>query len=141
MILGTQWYILFNVIAGASALPTDLKEAAGIFHVRSLAVVARRHPARHLSLLRHRRADRLGRLVERQRSSPRWSAGATPSSRPPAWAPTSPTPPPPATIPRVALGIAVMSVFVIAAQPHALAAALRLRRAPLAPGLSRSEPS
>jgi NitT/TauT family transport system permease protein len=35
MILGTQWYILFNVIAGASALPNDLKEAAGIFHVRS----------------------------------------------------------------------------------------------------------
>jgi NitT/TauT family transport system permease protein len=35
MILGTQWYILFNVIAGATALPNDLKEAAGIFHVRS----------------------------------------------------------------------------------------------------------
>ncbi|HXQ12941.1 MAG TPA: ABC transporter permease subunit [Caulobacteraceae bacterium] len=34
MILGTQWYILFNVIAGASVLPTDLKEAASIFHVR-----------------------------------------------------------------------------------------------------------
>ena len=28
MILGTQWYILFNVIAGASALPSDLKNAA-----------------------------------------------------------------------------------------------------------------
>jgi NitT/TauT family transport system permease protein len=27
MILGTQWYILFNVIAGASAFPTDLREA------------------------------------------------------------------------------------------------------------------
>jgi len=35
MILGTQWYILFNVIAGASALPNDLKEVASIFHVRS----------------------------------------------------------------------------------------------------------
>ncbi|MQT13092.1 ABC transporter permease [Segnochrobactrum spirostomi] len=33
MILGTQWYILFNVIAGASAYPTDLKEAASSFHV------------------------------------------------------------------------------------------------------------
>jgi NitT/TauT family transport system permease protein len=31
MILGTQWYILFNVIAGASAFPTDLKEAAASF--------------------------------------------------------------------------------------------------------------
>ena len=28
MVLGTQWYILFNVIAGASAFPTDLREAA-----------------------------------------------------------------------------------------------------------------
>jgi NitT/TauT family transport system permease protein len=28
MILGTQWYILFNVIAGASAFPSDLREAA-----------------------------------------------------------------------------------------------------------------
>jgi NitT/TauT family transport system permease protein len=35
MILGTQWYILFNVIAGASAFPTDLKEAARSFHLGS----------------------------------------------------------------------------------------------------------
>jgi len=34
MVLGTQWYILFNVIAGASAIPGDLKEAAGIFGIR-----------------------------------------------------------------------------------------------------------
>jgi len=34
MILGTQWYILFNVIAGASAFPNDLLEAAGSFRVR-----------------------------------------------------------------------------------------------------------
>ena len=27
MALGTQWYILFNVIAGASAVPSDLKDA------------------------------------------------------------------------------------------------------------------
>jgi NitT/TauT family transport system permease protein len=36
MLLGTQWYILFNVIAGAMAIPTDLKEAAKIFHFSSL---------------------------------------------------------------------------------------------------------
>ena len=35
MLLGTQWYILFNVIAGAMALPTDLKEAAHIFRFTS----------------------------------------------------------------------------------------------------------
>lgn len=31
MLLGTQWYILFNVIAGAMAIPTDLREAASSF--------------------------------------------------------------------------------------------------------------
>jgi NitT/TauT family transport system permease protein len=31
MLLGTQWYILFNVIAGAMAIPTDLKEASSVF--------------------------------------------------------------------------------------------------------------
>jgi len=36
MILGTQWYILFNVIAGASAFPSDLREAAASFRVRAL---------------------------------------------------------------------------------------------------------
>jgi NitT/TauT family transport system permease protein len=29
MVLGTQWYIVFNVIGGAAALPSDLKDAAG----------------------------------------------------------------------------------------------------------------
>jgi NitT/TauT family transport system permease protein len=29
MILGTQWYILFNVIAGASAIPEEMRDAAG----------------------------------------------------------------------------------------------------------------
>jgi NitT/TauT family transport system permease protein len=36
MVLGTQWYILFNVIAGASAFPTDLREAATLYRLRSL---------------------------------------------------------------------------------------------------------
>ncbi len=31
LLLGTQWYVLFNVIAGAMAIPTDLKEATAIF--------------------------------------------------------------------------------------------------------------
>jgi NitT/TauT family transport system permease protein len=33
MVLGTQWYILFNVIAGAAAFPGDLQEAAKNFRV------------------------------------------------------------------------------------------------------------
>ena len=34
LLLGTQWYILFNVIAGAIAIPTDLKEATGVFGIK-----------------------------------------------------------------------------------------------------------
>ena len=34
MILGTQWYILFNVIAGATAFPSDFREAAASLRVR-----------------------------------------------------------------------------------------------------------
>lgn len=32
--LGTQWYILFNVIAGASSVPSDLKECGRVFGLR-----------------------------------------------------------------------------------------------------------
>ncbi len=31
MLLGTQWYILFNVIAGAMSIPSDLREVASLF--------------------------------------------------------------------------------------------------------------
>jgi NitT/TauT family transport system permease protein len=36
MALGTQWYVLFNVIAGASAVPSDLKEAMDNLGVHGL---------------------------------------------------------------------------------------------------------
>jgi NitT/TauT family transport system permease protein len=32
MLLGTQWYILFNVIAGAMSIPSDLREVSSLFH-------------------------------------------------------------------------------------------------------------
>jgi NitT/TauT family transport system permease protein len=32
MLLGTQWYILFNVIAGAMSIPSDLREVTELFH-------------------------------------------------------------------------------------------------------------
>jgi NitT/TauT family transport system permease protein len=34
MLIGTQWYVLFNVIAGAAAFPGDMKEAVANFHIR-----------------------------------------------------------------------------------------------------------
>jgi len=36
LLLGTQWYILFNVIAGAMALPTDLKEVCDVFRLSTV---------------------------------------------------------------------------------------------------------
>ncbi len=36
LLLGTQWYILFNVIAGAMAIPTDLKEVCNVFRFNNL---------------------------------------------------------------------------------------------------------
>ncbi len=35
MLIGTQWYILFNVIAGAMAIPSDLREVSQLFHFRA----------------------------------------------------------------------------------------------------------
>jgi NitT/TauT family transport system permease protein len=34
MLIGTQWYVLFNVIAGAAAFPGDMKEAVANFHIK-----------------------------------------------------------------------------------------------------------
>ncbi|WP_317310648.1 ABC transporter permease subunit [Clostridium thermobutyricum] len=36
MLMGTQWYILFNVIAGAMAIPEDLKAAAKTFGITGI---------------------------------------------------------------------------------------------------------
>jgi len=36
LLLGTQWYVLFNVIAGAMAIPTDLKECCAVFRLRGI---------------------------------------------------------------------------------------------------------
>jgi NitT/TauT family transport system permease protein len=33
LLLGTQWYILFNVIAGAMAIPSDLEEVCDTYHL------------------------------------------------------------------------------------------------------------
>ncbi len=33
MLMGTQWYLLFNIIAGASAIPQDLKYTAELMHL------------------------------------------------------------------------------------------------------------
>lgn len=37
MLLGAQWYVLFNVLAGAGAIPHDLDEASAVYGVRGKA--------------------------------------------------------------------------------------------------------
>jgi len=36
MMLGTQWYLLFNVIGGAMSIPRDLDEAARVYRLRGI---------------------------------------------------------------------------------------------------------
>ncbi|HZY62610.1 MAG TPA: ABC transporter permease subunit [Edaphobacter sp.] len=36
MMLGTQWYVLFNVIAGAMAIPSDLREVSTLFRFTAM---------------------------------------------------------------------------------------------------------
>lgn len=36
IMLGTQWYVLFNVIAGASMIPNQMMEASKVFHLRGI---------------------------------------------------------------------------------------------------------
>lgn len=36
MVVGTQWYILFNVISGASQIPTEMREVYGLFQIKGL---------------------------------------------------------------------------------------------------------
>jgi len=37
MLLGSQWYVLFNVLAGATATPQDLREAADVYGLGRIA--------------------------------------------------------------------------------------------------------
>ena len=65
MALGAQWYILFNVIAGASAVPSDLREAMRNLGVTGPIAVAAPHHPRYLPRLYHRRDHRSRRRLER----------------------------------------------------------------------------
>ena len=114
MILGTQWYILFNVVAGASAIPAELRAAGVNFRVRGWLWWRRIAIPAVLPYLRHRRDHRVGRLVERGASSPKWRAGADgdlEAQR--ARLLILPTRTEAGDFHRIVLGIAVMSLFVV----------------------------
>ena len=65
MALGTQWYVLFNVIAGASAVPSDLKEAMDNLGVHGWERWRRLILPAHLPGLRDRRHHGGRRRLER----------------------------------------------------------------------------
>ncbi len=64
MLLGTQWYILFNVIAGAMSIPSDLREVASLYHFTRWQRWTNADLARDLPLSHHRHGDGFGRCVE-----------------------------------------------------------------------------
>jgi NitT/TauT family transport system permease protein len=66
LLLGTQWYILFNVIAGAIAIPTDLKECCSVFQHEGNRALEEIDPAGNFSLPRHGHGHRVWRRMERE---------------------------------------------------------------------------
>ena len=64
LLLGTQWYVLFNVIAGAMAIPTDLKECCSVFQVRGIERWKKLILPGNLSLPRNRDGDGVWRRLE-----------------------------------------------------------------------------
>ena len=113
MVLGTQWYILFNVIAGASTMPKELRDAAENFGVHGWLWWKKGRAARGVSLLRHRRHHGLGRRLERQRSWRKWQAGATTTLHAHGLGAYIADATAAGDFRRVVLGIAVMSFFVV----------------------------
>ena len=66
MVFGTQWYVLFNVIAGASTIPTELRLAARNLGLRGWLRWRRYLLPAGVSELRHRRDHRERRFMERE---------------------------------------------------------------------------
>ena len=66
MILGTQWYILFNVVAGATSIPSELRDVGTNLGVRGWLWWRKIALPGDFALLRDRRHHGLGWLLERQ---------------------------------------------------------------------------
>ncbi len=131
MILGTQWYILFNVIAGTTALPTDFLEAADNFRLPRLAMVADRHSAGRFFPITSPARSRPRAAPGTPALSPKSFPGDTTALRARPWRlyrqMTAQ-----GDYPRIVLGIATMSAFVVLFNRLLWRPALCLRRAPVA---------
>ena len=65
ILTGMQWYVLFNLLAGVSQIPADLKEAVALVRPEPLRHLAQAHPAGHPAVADHRQHHCLGRRLER----------------------------------------------------------------------------
>ena len=63
--MGTQWYILFNVIAGAMSIPNDMKEAARTFGLKGQDLLEEADHSGHFPVLGHRGVHRRRGSLER----------------------------------------------------------------------------
>ena len=113
MILGTQWYILFNVIVGASAIAPGAALRGAEPRRARLAVVAPGGAAGGISVLRDRRHHGLRRLLEREHRRRGRHLGHADADARTDSAPTSAMRPAPGTSSAMVLGIVVLSLFVV----------------------------
>ena len=77
MILGTQWYILFNVIAGASAIPAEMRYVAANFRITGWLWWRKVALPGGAAVLCHGRDHRLRRVVECRHRGGAGVSGAT----------------------------------------------------------------
>ena len=128
MILGTQWYILFNVIAGAAAIPAELRAVGANFRVNgwlwwrriALPAVLPYYVTGAITASGgswNASDRRRGRFLGRPAARKRYGLGAYIAKQTEA-----------GDFHRIVLGIAVMSFFVVLVNRDLLASALPLRR-------------
>ncbi len=113
MLLGTQWYILFNVIAGAMSIPSDLREAASLYRFTLWQRWTQADSARHLSLPHYRHGHGLRRRMERLGVCRICQHARTAPSRRSAWARRSARPPTTGRFPILLLATILISLMVV----------------------------
>ena len=115
MLLGTQWYMLFNVIAGAMrSARGSARGGRARYRLGALAALPDLLLARGVPVPRHRLGHRRGRRLEREhRGRVRRDSAAKRSPRQGS-APRSAGPPRSARLPDLAAAVPVMAVIVVA---------------------------
>ena len=112
MILGTQWYILFNVIAGASSIPSEMRDVGANLQVRGWLWWKRSRCRRCFPITSPAPSPRPA-APGTPASSPRSRPGATPSCRRTDLGAYIAQATEAGDFSRIVLGIAVMCLYVV----------------------------